>query len=301
MSDAFTEGNEFLRSFVETKQRIILTAITQEFNEMCLNWFCSLRNVGLSELALVVCADKQSYEYTQQHCIPSVYLECNIESNITGEEWIENEKNFKLLGLYIIFKNYNVDIILSDVDIVFLRNPIEKLLAELTNDTDWLAMSDKKFAPFVPSRKQGRDVYVSENKTEIIDDGDIPQTLLGEENGGFSYIPCAKSPEDKIKKLAFLENFRENSSWYKVMPRGTEEGCLQSAINKKVKDTDLKVKRLSCFEFPNGSVWNVSYIRHKIKDLCYIVHYNFSDYLEPLEVFKEKTERMKKYNHWYIS
>jgi hypothetical protein len=308
MFDEFTVGNEFVKQFVKDKKYIYLTSITHEFCDFALNWFQSLSNIGVSDLALVVCADKQSYESMQKHNISSVYLEANIDANVTGEQWIENEKHFKMCGLYIIFKNYDVDIIMSDVDIVFLKNPIDKLLFEL-EDNDWLAMSDRMFVPFVAKRKQGRDLYISDDKTEIHDTGITPQTLYGEENAGFCYIPnptaqCRlneNSLKDKQYKIQFLENFQKNSTFYDTVPKGTEEGCLQSAVNKKVKETTLRVKKLNCFDFPNGSAWNVSYIREKIKNSCYIVHYNFCEFLEPLKVREEKMNRMKKHGHWYLS
>lgn len=309
MYEQFTEGNEFLVHFLKDKQYIYLTSVTQEFCEMTLNWFLSLKNIGSSHLALVVCADQQSYDYMLAHSIPCVYLNCEIQSNEKGEEWVENEKHFKLLGLYIIFKHYNVDIILSDVDIVFLKNPIEKLVSELDKNVDWLAMSDRKYSPFVSERKKGFDVFVSEDKKEIINNGLTPQTLYGEENGGFSYIPnptadCRfkeSSLAEKANKVIFLKTFQKDSPYYQHFPNGTEEGCLQTIVNKKTKETNLRVKMLSCMDFPNGSVWSVSYIREKIKNSCYLVHYNFCNFLDPIKVREEKTNRMKQHGHWYVT
>lgn len=309
MHDEFTDGNLFLKEFLRDKRYIYLTSVTHEFCDMTLNWLRSLKNINSDHLALVVCVDEACYKFMKSHHSACVYLNCDIESNATGEEWIENEKNFKLLALYIIFKHYDVDIILSDVDIVFLKDPIEKLLSELTPECDWLAMSDRVFVPFCAKRKQGRNLYISDDKTEIFDTGVTPQTLYGEENAGFSYIPNPTAPsrinqhskKDKARKLSFLENFQKGSSFYQTLPKGTEEGCLQTASNKKAKQDGLNVKTLSCLEFPNGSVWNVDYIRNKIKDTCYIVHYNFCDDLDPIKVKNEKTNRMKKHKHWYLA
>lgn len=310
MVDQFTEGNEFLKTFLKDKDYIYLTSITHEFNEMLLNWHLSLKNINSSHLALAVCLDKNSYSYAQTHSIPSVYLECNIRSNLKGEEWIENEKQYKLLGLYIIFKHYNVDIVFSDVDVVFLKPPVEKLLQiSQEEDWDWIAMSDRRFKSFVVNRNRHHDFCISSDKTEVTDTGPTAQALYGEENAGFSFIINPTSPsrltpnsyEDKMYKIKFLENFQNNSELYKSAPIGNEEGCLQTLVNKKVKDTRLKVKILSSFEFPNGSFWEVPYLRKTIENSCYIVHYNFCEFIDPLQVKEEKIARMKKHGHWYVT
>jgi hypothetical protein len=312
VNNYFTKGDDFLSTFLANKQLIYLTTITKEFNEVALNWYLSLKTIKADHLALIVCADPESYEYIQKQQIPCVFLDCNIQKNITGEQWIENEKNFKLRSLYIIFKHFDVDIVFSDVDIIFLKDPLAKFYQELEENGpwDWLAMSDKKYSPFVIGRKRGHDVFVDkDDKTELINTGPTPQTLYGEENAGFSFIPNPSSPcrkvggyeQDKQRKIEFLETFLQGSSYYNNFPRGTEAGCLQTVVNQKAKETHLRVKKLSCFEFPNGSVWSVPYIRKKIENECYIVHYNFCEYLDPLKVKEEKINRMKQFNHWYVT
>jgi hypothetical protein len=308
MPEQFTEGNEFLIEFLKDKQYIYLTSVTHEFCEMTLNWFLSLKNIGSSHLALVVCLDQKSYKFMLSCNIPCVYLNCDIESNDTGEHWIENEKKYKLIGLYIIYKKHDVDCILSDVDIIFLKDPIDKIKSELSAEWDWVVMSDKEYNSFLPSRKRNRDVEVSENKTEIFDCGPTAQSLYGEQNGGFSYIynystskKLGRNPEkDVADRLQFMKNFHKNSDYYKKFPTCTESGCLQTIVNQKTKELKLNIKILSCFEFVNGSVWKVPYLREKIKNSCYLIHYNFCSFLDPHKVLKEKIIRMKEFNHWYI-
>lgn len=310
MIETFDDSNKkILDNFLKDKTYIYLTSITKEFKEMALNWYLSLKNIQSEHLALLVCADIESYEYLQSNNVRQcIYLDSNIQNNVTGEDWVENEKNFKLLGLYLVFKNYDVDIIMSDVDIVFLKNPIDKLLSEV-KDYDWVVMSDKRYIPFVPNRKQKSNYAVAQHKTEIYNQGISEYVLYGEENAGFSFIPNPTAPwrkkensgNEKQEKINFLKTFQKNSTYYELFPKGIEEGCLQTIVNTKVKETNLKVKVLSSFEFPNGSVWKVPYIKEKIKNSCYIIHYNFCDYLEPAEVRKEKTNRMKRDGYWYIS
>jgi len=308
MPEQFTDGNEFLIRFLKDKQYIYLTSVTHEFCDMTLNWFLSLANIGSSHLALVVCLDEKSYKFMQTHGIPCVYLNCKIESNDTGEDWIENEKKYKLLGLYIIYKNYDIDCILADVDIIFLKDPIDKIKSELSTEWDWVVMSDREHNSFLANRQRGRSIEVTKNKTNTVDCGPTAQSLYGEQNGGFAYIynystskQLGRNPEEDVNnRLQFMRDFHEKSDYYKKFPTCIEAGCLQTIVNQKTKELKLNIKTLSCFEFVNGSIWRVPYLREKIQNSCYLVHYNFCDFLDPYKVLKEKTNRMKKFNHWYI-
>ena len=291
-----TYGDDFLESFLRDKTYIYLSSVTHEFCEMAYNWFLSLKNIKSEHLALIVALDEKCYEYMKNKSIPSVYLNCKIQKNITGEDWIENERNTKILAPYYIFKKYNVDIIMSDVDIIFLKNPIKKLNDEMDENCDLLLMSDKRFYPFIPKRQAGKSISISENKKEIIDNGFDAQTLYGKENGGFCYL----KQEKKEKILKHTDVFHKDSDFYKKYDKLDEENNLQSLTIKRYKETGLNVKTLSCFDFVNGSLWDIPYLKNKVKDQCFIVHYNFCDYMEPLKVKEDKINKMKQNNHWYV-
>jgi hypothetical protein len=296
MIDKLTDGDNFLDIFLKNKKYIYLTSVTHEYCEMAYNWFISLKNINSDHLCLVIALDEKCYTYMKHHSIPSVYLECNINSNLTGEDWIKNERETKVLAPYYIFKKYNIDIIVSDVDIIFLKDPIDKLNEEINDGYDICVMSDKRFHNFIPERKIGKSISVDDSKRRVIDNGFDAQTLYGYENGGFFYMK--KDKKDKI--LDCFSVFYKDSDYYKKYNKLNEEQCLQSLTIKRYKESHLKVKVLSCFEFVNGSLWNIPYLKNKVKDNCYIVHYNFCDYMEPLKVKEDKTNKMKQNNHWFF-
>jgi hypothetical protein len=47
-------------------------------------------------------------------------------------------------------------------------------------------------------------------------------------------------------------------------------------------------------------MWKIDYIKTKIQDTCYLVHYNFSEFMSPLLVREDKKTRMKASGHWLI-
>jgi len=296
MINCLTDGDDFLNSYLTNKKYIYLTSITQEYVDMTRNWYESLGNINSKDKALVVALDKTSYIQMQHYNIPSVYLESNIKTNISGEEWIEVEKATKLLAPCYIFKKYNIELINSDVDIVFFKDPYFKIKNEIKDGYNLAVMSDRFFQNFISKRKKGMEFFLNENKKEIMYYLPVAQNEYGIENGGFSFVKNF----EKTKILKAFDVFHKNSSYFENFPKGKESGSLQTLTIKRYKEANLKVKVLNCFEFVNGSLWEVSYLRDRVKDDCYLVHHNFCYDLDPIIVRDKKTQKMKKYNHWYL-
>jgi len=297
MIEKFTKGNDFLESFLKNKEYIYVTTVTHEFSEMTYNWFLSLKNIKQEHLALVIALDEKCYNQMLEYNIPVVFLDAKIKSNANQHEWIENEKSYKTIGVHYIIKKYKINTIFSDVDIVFLKNPIEKLKSEFTN-CDLLVMSDKRFDPFLTDRKQNYLKVINFDKTQILNFGKTVQSKHGIKNAGFCYIDINESNFKKLDNT--YKVFYKDSKYFENFEKGTEAGGLQTLSNKRYDECGLNVKMLNCFEFVNGSIWNISYLKEKIKNSCYIVHYNYCDAPTPELLKNIKINWMKENNHWYL-
>ena len=131
MINGFTEGDDFLDSYLKDKEYIYVSTITHEYCDMAYNWFLSLKNINQEHLSLIIALDKKGYNKLLNYNVPCVYLNSGIESNNTMSEWIENEKSFKVYGVCYILAKYKINLIYSDVDVFFLKNPIQKLKKDM--------------------------------------------------------------------------------------------------------------------------------------------------------------------------
>lgn len=301
MINQFTDGNKFLDNFLKNKSYIYLTSITKEYVTMTHNWFESLKNINSENLALVISLDNESYINLRKLNIPTVLLDLKITNNESKQDWIENEKNVKCIAANYIGSKYKIDIIHCDVDIIFLKDPFIKIqeFVDQDDDIDMIFMSDRRFDKFINKRKINVQTIVINGNKEVQYCGPTAQQLYGEEDGGFVYVRFSK----KSKLLNdFLSVFYEKSSFYEKFPKNVEAGNLQTIFNARCKEFKLNVKKFNCFEFVNGSIWKIPYLKNKIKDNFYIVHYNFVEPfdLAPIPLRDKKIQLMKDNNHWYI-
>jgi hypothetical protein len=292
--EKFTEGNEFLDSFTSNKTDIFITSITNEYSELAHNWFLSLKNINLNNLALVIALDEECYKYMLKNNIPSVYLNSEIKTNKSTLEWKENEKEIKVDGPMFISKKYKLNLFYSEVDIIFLKNPIDKIKNEIDNNQDMICLSDKRFDVFYPNRKPNIISHLDKNSGRINEYGESYQSKYGIYNFGFSYIPYSQ------KNMNFWEKLTKNSDYIKKFPKFKEEGNHQTILIKAINDFNISVKTLNPFEFVNGMIWNVPYLKNKIKNDCYLIHYNGLDGNTPIESKNLKIKKIKENNHWYV-
>lgn len=291
--EKFTDGNEFLESFLKNKEYIYITSLTHEYVDITRNWYESLKRINSHHLALVISLDEKCYRLMHEYNIPTVYWDAGITTNKTYEDWIENEKKTKIRGPYYIIKNFDIDIIHSEVDIIFFKDPIQKLKQEISNGYDITVISDRRFDTFYPNREQGIVSHV-DIQGKINTFGDSYQKKYGIQNFGFSYMPVTQ------KILDFWGDLRDISSdFMKKFETNDERGWLQTILIERLKHFDIKAKTMSTFEFANGSIWSNPILKEKIKDNLYLVHYNFSD--DELKSKKNgKISLMKENGHWYI-
>jgi len=274
---------------------VFVTTVTKEFVDFAINWNLSLKGIDEDKNSIVICLDKESYNILESKNILCVLLEAKNIVNKNRADWIENEKYYKAAGPFYLHKKYKLDIISSDTDIVFFKNPVPVLKEEISAGFDLVVISDKRFDKFVPNREKGRIKLLDFSKRNIVDYGVQDQAKFGEPNGAFGYFPYT----EKMTKL--WEVFFPNSEYLKEFPVGIEDGAAQTIFNKRLKALDIKCKVLSVFDFPNGSVWQVPYLKEKIKNNCYIMHYNFCLNSDPIPAAEEKRNWMKSDGTWLLT
>jgi hypothetical protein len=273
---------------------VFVTTVTKEFVDFAINWNLSLKNIDEDKNSIIICLDIESYNIIESKNILCVLLEAKNIINNNRADWIENEKYYKAAGPFYLHKKYKLDIISSDTDIVFFKNPVPVLRNEINAGYDLVVVSDKRFDRFVPTREKGKIKLLDFSKKNVIDYGIQDQAKFGEPNGAFGYFPYT----EKMTKL--WEVFFPNSEYLKEFPVGIEEGAAQTIFNKRLKELDVKYKILSVFDFPNGSVWQVPYLKEKIKNTCYIMHYNFCLNSDPISAAEEKRNWMKEDGNWLL-
>lgn len=291
-----TDGDAFLNSYLANKKYAYITSVTHEYADIAYNWFLSLKNIQSEHLAVVIALDKKCYEQMQKYNVPCVYINADISSNESYNEWLETEKRTKVIGPLYIAKKYNIDPIHSEVDIIFLRDPITKLKSEIESGYDLTAISDKRFDQFTPSRRQGIVSHVDRASGKVLLLGESYQKKHGEANFGFCYNSFSTSP----KLFDFWESVLPDSDFLKKFNYEGIEGSMQTVLIHKIKEnSNVKIKVLSAFEFANGSIWDNPYLKEKVKEEGYLIHYNFS----PDEMSERKEAKillMRKNNHWYV-
>jgi len=287
-------GESELSEFLENSEEIILTSTTKEFIKICLNWYKSLSRIGLSHKVLVVALDDQSFFILRQENIKCILIPTNMINN-TEAEWIENEKKFKPLGPMYLLEKYNANLIHLDTDIYFFKDFLPTL-REHSNGYDIVMCSDQRYDFYTPKRIKDRIITVNYDKKSTSDWGLAEQLKYGKKNAAVSYF----NQKSKKKILNFIK-LHFSDDIIKQFPTGTQDGDLQTMTNSKIilEQSGIKINLLNEFEFPNGSLWSVPYLRDQVKDSCYLIHYNYTSSADPALRQIEKINIMKKFNHWY--
>jgi hypothetical protein len=277
-----SKGKETLENFLKDKTDIYLTSITKEYIDLTFNWFESLKNINSQHIAFVIALDETSYEKLLSKNIHCILFETNIKNN-SYKDWLETEKEIKLLCPIYIFENYKINLIYSDVDVVFFKDSLPILKNYINEGNDFIVSSDKEVLPFSINRKIGYN-----------EEGPTFDFKFGIECCSFCYIPYSD------KNLNFWKSLLPDNTIFNEFKNKGVDGCLQTIIAKKIKNENIKVKVLNVFDFPNGSLWRIPYLREKVKNTCYLIHYNNGTYKEPTYNNEQKIKTIKSYNHWYV-
>ena len=298
--DEIIKNENFLDNFIKDKPYLYITTTTNHYVDMTYNWFLSLKKINQEHLVLVAGIGEECYNKLQELKIPSLLIDFDVGNNFSKSECVEIEKNIKLILPFYILKKYKIKMFLSDTDIFFNKSPYTFIEPNVNENYDLFIMSDKRFDPFLPDRKLNTQTLISNNKKTIDYCGPTSVQLYGEEDGGFCFVNVKTENYEKI--FNFLYGFI-TGEYIKNEPKGDQSGCLQTITNKLFKTLNANVKILKCFEFVNGSIWAVNYLKNKVKDTCCMVHYNYSGRIWDLNTIDNKQEKikwMKENDHWLL-
>ena len=268
----------FLKNYLKNKKYAYITYITVDFVEMTKNWYISLKNLNLHDQVLVVCFDELSYFWMKGNKIPSILLKANV--NVDNIEEI-NSIIPKMWFFKYFSNNFKLDIIHTDVDIIYLKNPLETLQKSIKN-FDVALCSNKEY-----------------NYSRILNK---------------KYNNCEKEEVEPVNLFYVPYSEKSNILWDKII-----EGLVYKRdVDKNNKDgfievllyNQMNIKYLNIYEFANCSCFNNSLLKNKILNSCYTLHYNYRQYKHLwqkyennenlLAVKDNKIQMMKDNNHWFI-
>jgi hypothetical protein len=323
----FDIGNDFLNVYLENKKHVIVTLVTKDFVTMTHNWYLSLKNVNLHDQALVVALDEECYQKMQEYNIPSVCLKTNINYlNINDIDTVTQ----RLHALAHIAKTFEIDIIYSDVDIVFLKNPLEELKNEVVN-YDWAMISNRQFINDVNDSRSfisfketfGFDIsnggfygfgYGPYNNEKVRLWWDIFSFDFSKFKNYSATIQEIEAVDNSLIKDILYSTYQK----YQTIPELVENQVCPALIfiKESLKKTDVKVKALNKKYFVNGGVLSTDLLltKQKILDDAYIVHYHQAatddeasqinqitfENINLENVKNNKIKIMQQNNHWYV-
>jgi hypothetical protein len=288
------DDESFLNFYLQNKKEIIVTIADNSYCELIENWFESLKKIKCYDFSLAVALDEKCFNFLKQKNLPVVKSIFNVNESINMKDWREKEKKIQATDILNISKKYKIDIIHSEVDIIFLKNPLEKIKKEILPDYDMCVLSDRRFNDFYTRRDIGIDAHIDRNSGIIHKYGKSYWKQYGIQNFAFSYMPYN---ENNVK---FWDRIIQDQEYKKKFDVEGHAGLNQTLLINAIKDFGIKVKTLSPFEFANGTVWDISYLREKIKDSCYLIHYNTAEGKTPYESKTMKIAKMRMHDHWYI-
>lgn len=273
-----TKGNSFLKSNFSNKKYCIVAFICKEYNLLAYNWYLHLKKIGLGEYALLVCLDIDSYTYSRQNNIPSIYLDQeqtihNLKDNPFSNAWRLPPHVCQSQLAYLLTQDLNLDVIRTDVDMIFMKESFVNKVYE--------------------SIDEGYDtcIYTNGNYGELSKDGLVESVS---KNGGMMLLWT----KDFIKKL--LYNVQNGPELVIDVP---DKHITLQDIGKAF---NINAKLLHPFLFTNTTFWRVKEVRKAFQDIAYSVHYNMLcdvTILNKIELSclsEQKINIMKECGQWLV-
>ncbi|XP_021746739.1 beta-arabinofuranosyltransferase RAY1-like [Chenopodium quinoa] len=246
-----------LPNLADENKSVVLAVAGYSYKDMLMNWVCRLRHLMINNL-LVCALDDETYEFSIQQGIP-VFRDSLAPRNISFNDCHFGTKCFQKvtktksrLVLQILKLGYNV--ILSDVDVYWFKNPIPLL---------------QTFGPAV---------FVAQSDEYNVS---VPINLPRRLNSGFYFVrsddPTIAAME-KVVMHAMTSDLSEQPSFYDTL-------CGLDGVNRVGDDrcweptTNLTVQFLDRNLFPNGAyqgLWEERNVRAAcVEKGCYVLHNNW--------------------------
>lgn len=269
--DGVTEGNEFAKQYITGKSEIILTFISADYTDMAKNWYEHLKKIGIHDKALVICLDRDAYVYMQSEHIPSIFADENILAKAFKHPVVQfrfKHQIAKVLILYFLNEMYpSTDLVYTDVDMIFLKDPLPALRSELA------------------SGEYDGCVYIEKQYDDI---------ALGHEE------PC-----DHGGNIIFWRSGLIKEIMGCTTPLDASDPAIGIKVFEDV--FEFKLKYLNSFLFTISDIWERDFIRNMIKNTVIAIHYIMAadvDFLSPAEFtsqIQRKINLMKKHGHWLVN
>ena len=265
---------------------IITTTVSDNYRELTLNWIANLNLYNLKDNIVIFCLDNEIYNCIIEQNVKAYKLLDNVIINDRGD-WIELEKYHKATGPIMLADMYMKNILFSDVDVVFLKNPLDYFKSI---DSDIIVTDDKRYNKFHLARKENHIITIQDNVPK--DWGVTDQSKFGNLNGAVGYYRYNKDI------IAFFKTIfaKENIANY---PQKIEDGAAQTIFNDGLTNQRISVEVVSVFDFANGSLLDVPYLKKKVMESAVGIHYNYCD-SDPYKGYREKIDKIKNDNFWYI-
>lgn len=272
--------------FLSSTGPIICCPITFNYKELALNFIENLKQFDLHKNIYFLCLDNQIYNELS----PIVYCKKNtdlFEKVKDRDSWIELEKFSKFYLLFDVLENHKRDAFMCDVDVVFLKNPLN--LFYKYKNYDIVSSSDKPFRKYNLERKKNHMITCVPFP---VDYGITDQKKYGFMNGAVGVHFYSEELVKKFKKIFSLNRIKK-------YPKNIEAGAAQTIYNIEIKKANVSVKMLSVFEIANGSLLSVDYLKKIVMEKAIGIHYNFCN-SDPYEGYKEKIRKIKADGFWFI-
>jgi len=266
---------------------IIACPVTINYLELILNFIENLKKFSLEKNIYLLCLDDEIYEKLKN------IVFCKKKTDITKKiknrgDWIEAEKYSKFALFFDIFSEYKRDILLCDVDVIFLKNPLP-LFYRYAKNYEIISSSDKPYFSFHMARKKDHIVTCVPFP---VDYGITDQKKYGFMNGAVALYVYSDELYKKMRNI-FTDDL------LKKYPKRKESGAAQTIYNVEIRNAQVKVKVISVFDIANGSLLNVDYLKKKVMEKATGIHYNFCN-PDPYIGYNEKIRKIKQDGFWYL-
>jgi hypothetical protein len=305
MINISNQDETFLNSYLKDKKFIFTTLMDSEYADMGENWFVNLKNLGHDKNTLIISLDKKCDEYFKEKNIPSIFLE---SSNVGEEDLITPQERLsigydnvykKISFISHLIKNYNLNVILTHIDIVFLKDPIIKI-NEMFQENDLVFNSIKK--PLIDILKFGSK-QANKDNTYIDDTKPFREKLPENFATDFSLF-CFKSSDNMKRFTDLMQENKEN------ILSLNDNFSFNNIFIKFLSEANVKISYLSHILFLNGYILqykrdNCKKSFEKIIENAYSIHYNMAyeggiDWGDFQGRKKAKIKAMKENNHWFL-
>lgn len=266
---------------VLTNRSVILTFITHEYCDMLLNWYKHLEKLEINNFVLVVCLDEEAFSYIVKKEIPCLYVdqdklinnESIVDITLLKKAYIEKHHICKAFYIGYITTKYNINVLHSDIDMIFLKSPLDRLEQIANKKYDMCAYMDLSYQELTTGKpREG-------------------------ETGGFGFVIFYVTPGWYPKFLKKLS----------IDPLCIDNNDVGQTVMQK-HFSEIECHWLNSFLFTNYDIWKEKHVQQKIKNLCYCIHYNTSENTWMYKMTADKIgkrnnlkiERMRENGHWLL-